>query len=103
MPLLPTLRIVAVIEATSFLLLLVATGIKYGADQPIGVQVLGPIHGILFVAYVVLALALWRERGWRLKTGLLVLIGAVLPFGGFVVDRAILRDEPVAAPGHSGG
>lgn len=94
MPLLPTLRIVAVVEAASFLLLLVATAFKYGADQPIGVQILGPIHGILFVAYVILALMVWNERGWSLTTAFLVLIGSVLPFGGFVVDRAILRDEP---------
>lgn len=98
MPLLPTLRVVAVVEATSFLILLVATAVKYGADAPIGVQIMGPIHGLLFVAYVVLALMLWNERGWSPRTGALVLVGAVLPFGGFVVDRAILRDEPVAAP-----
>lgn len=98
MPLLQALRLVAVVEAVSFLLLLVATAIKYGADQPIGVQILGPIHGILFVGYVVLALMVWNERRWSTRTALLVLVGAVLPFGGFVVDRSILRSEPVAAP-----
>jgi len=98
MPLLPALRLVAVVEATSFLLLLVATGVKYGADQPVGVRILGPIHGILFVGYVVLALMAWSKRGWSTKTASLVLVGAVLPFGGYVVDRAILRDEPVAGP-----
>lgn len=97
MPLLPTLRIVAVVEATSFLLLLTATAIKYGADQPIGVQILGPIHGVLFVAYVVLTVMLWKERSWPSRTGVLVLVGAILPFGGFVVDRTILSDQPAHA------
>lgn len=101
MNLLPPLRWVAVAEATSFLALLVATAIKYSADAPLGVTILGPIHGLLFVAYVVLALMVWKPAGWSTVTGIGVLIGAVLPFGGFVVDRKVLRDAaaPRPAPG----
>lgn len=87
------LRWVAVVEATSFLALLLATYFKYGHDEPVGVEVLGPIHGALFVAYVVLALLVWNHTRWRVPTAIAVLAGAVLPFGGFVVDRKILRDE----------
>ena len=46
-------RIVALVEATSFLILLVATAIKYGADGPDLAPILGPIHGVLFLAYLV--------------------------------------------------
>ena len=84
------MRIVAVLEATSFLALLVATYIKYSDDAPGGVQVLGPVHGALFLAYVFLALNLRPHAGWSNRTTLLVLLGAVLPFGGFVVDRWLL-------------
>jgi integral membrane protein len=73
----------------------VATAVKYSADAPLGVTILGPIHGALFVAYVALALMVWKPAGWSNATGIGVLIGAVLPFGGFVVDRKVLRDaEP---------
>jgi integral membrane protein len=85
------MRIVALLEATSFLALLVATYIKYSEDAPGGVQVLGPIHGALFLAYVFLALNLRASAGWSNRTTLLVLLGAVLPFGGFVVDRWLAR------------
>ena len=80
-------RAVALAEATSFLALLVATYVKYGQDEPIGVQIIGPIHGLLFVVYGVLALDLARRAGWRPLTTALVMLGAVVPFGGYVVDR----------------
>lgn len=86
-----TFRITALAEATSFIALLVATYVKYGHDEPAGVQVLGPLHGLLFVAYVLLALKLAPRAGWSARTTLWILAGAVLPFGGFVVDRWLAR------------
>ena len=84
-------RITALAEATSFLALLVATYVKYGNDEPVGVQILGPVHGLLFVAYVFLALNLAPRAGWGAVTTLCVLIGGVLPFGGYAVDRWLAR------------
>ena len=87
---LKTFRIVAVTEATSFLLLLVASILKRTADADVLVTVLGPIHGALFIAYVFMAIYLRPDMGWSNRTTLLILLGAVLPFGGYVVDRTIL-------------
>jgi len=67
-------RIVALAEATSFLTLLAATYLKYGQDQPIGVKILGPIHGLLFIAYGLLALHLGQRARWRKRTTALVLL-----------------------------
>ena len=86
-----TFRYVALAEATSFLILLVATVIKHSQDAPGGVQVMGPIHGVLFLAYVMLALALRGPAGWSPRATVGILIGAVVPFGGFVVDRWLAR------------
>lgn len=93
-----TLRYVALIEATSFLALLVATYFKYANDSPGGVQVLGPVHGTLFLAYVLITLNVRAPAGWSNRTTLAVLLGAVLPFGGFVVDRWLSKNmRPSAA------
>ena len=92
-----TMRLVAFLEATSFLALLAATYIKYSNDSPGGVEVLGPIHGVLFLAYVFLALALRADAGWSTVTTALVLLGAVLPFGGYVVERRLLMPAERAA------
>ncbi|HET6831937.1 MAG TPA: DUF3817 domain-containing protein [Solirubrobacterales bacterium] len=82
-------KLIALIEATSFLLLLVASYVKRASDQPLGVEILGPIHGLLFIAYVVMAVSLREHAGWTGKQTLWILVGAVLPFGGYVVDRWI--------------
>lgn len=92
-----TFRYVALAEATSFLLLLIATAIKHGADSPEGVQILGPLHGILFLAYVLIALVIRETTGWTARQTIGVLIGAVLPFGGFVVDRWLARTGQLEA------
>lgn len=83
-----TFRYVALAEATSFLILLVFAFVVHSEG---GVNVMGPLHGMLFLAYVLLALMVRPKAGWSNLTTLYVLIGAVLPFGGFVVDRWLVR------------
>lgn len=91
-------RYIALIEATSFLLLLVASYFKNFQDEALGVEILGPIHGLLFVAYVVMALMLREPMRWNAKTTLLILAGAVVPFGGYFVDRWLERNHSDEAP-----
>ena len=85
-------RYVALAEATSFLALLVASIVKRTDGSELGVHILGPIHGLLFVAYVVIALRLRVEEiGWTNRQTFWILAGAVLPFGGYVVDWWLVR------------
>lgn len=92
----PVLKVVAVLEAVSFLVLLVATVVKRGFDGPeAGVKVMGPLHGLLFVSYVLLTIVVAADEKWRLKRTLLTLVCAVLPFGGFLADRKLI-DQPAA-------
>lgn len=86
-------RYIALAEATTFLILLVASVIKNTGGSETGVQVLGPIHGLLFIAYVIFALQLRGPQGWTTKQTVWILIGAVLPFGGYVVDWWLLQRE----------
>lgn len=90
-------RYVAFLEATSFLALLVATIMKYSDQGQTGVQILGPVHGALFLAYVALVFLLRADEGWSPKTTLLLLIGAVVPFGGYVVDYWLAQQAPKTA------
>jgi integral membrane protein len=83
----PWFRWVAIAEATSWLLLIVATIVKYSAGAPVGVKILGPIHGVLFIAYVLLALSLRKPLRWNGRTLTIVLADAILPTGGFFVAR----------------
>lgn len=78
-------RVLAMAEAVSWLLLILATIVKYAMGQEGGVHLLGPVHGALFVAYVLLALVLWRRNEWTGRTLAVVLVDSVLPTGGFWV------------------
>lgn len=90
--LLPTFRIVALLEGVSYILLLfIATPIKYLGDDPQYVKMLGMPHGILFMAYVVMAVIISKDMKWSTKTLWIVLIASILPFGTFYIDKKYLK------------
>ena len=88
----PKFRAVALAEAVTYLALLAATVVKRGFDGPDLVSILGPIHGILFLAYVVLTLLVREEQGWTAWQTIVVLVASALPFGAFVVNSRMVRD-----------
>jgi integral membrane protein len=91
------LRFIGFWEAVSFLvLLLVAMPLKYLADWPHAVRVVGMAHGILFMLYVWAAIQATLERNWAWKKTAVVLAASLLPAGPFVVDAKVLRDEAAA-------
>ena len=57
------LRLVALLESISFAVLLVGSVLKRTTDTDL-VPVLGPVHGALFVALVVLVLGNLRRLRW---------------------------------------
>ena len=81
------LRVISYLEGISYILLLfIAVPIKYYANDPSLVKLLGMPHGLLFVAYVILSLVSSKEYRWNSKKTLVVLISSVIPFGTFYVD-----------------
>lgn len=87
------MRYVALAEATSFIALLIASLVKRTGGDELGVQILGPIHGGLFILYVIVALNLRSQLGWSAQTTFWILVGAVVPFGGYVVDWWLVRES----------
>ncbi|MBO6515432.1 MAG: DUF3817 domain-containing protein [Bacteroidia bacterium] len=88
-----TFRLIALLEGVSYiLLLLIATPIKYISGDPTYVKMLGMPHGLLFIAYVVLALVLRSEEQWDKTKTFWVLIASILPFGTFYIDRKYFKN-----------
>lgn len=86
-------RRIAIAEGISFLvLLLIAMPLKYFANLPEAVKIVGWAHGILFVAFLILAFevksTLNKNFGWLIKA----FIASILPFGTFVLDRQLQRE-----------
>jgi integral membrane protein len=84
-------RIFGWLEGGSFLImLLVAMPIKYMMGNPAGVKLLGPIHGGLFLAYIVLASMVADRRNWLPAVRFQSYVAAVLPFGTFWFEKKYL-------------
>ncbi len=88
------LRAAAFLEGLSFVLLLfVAMPLKYLADQPLAVRIVGMVHGLLFLWLLMLVLHGMRERGRTKGWGLRIGIASLLPFGTFFLDRGLSSED----------
>ncbi len=80
-------RYIGFAEGISFLILLfIAMPLKYLWDLPEIVKVVGTVHGVLFIVYVLMATFIAIKLKWPKKTLLWAYIASILPFGPFVFD-----------------
>jgi integral membrane protein len=79
-------RLIAFAEALSWIGLLVGMYFKYvGTPQTeVGVKIFGPIHGGIFIAFVVGALLVGMARKWSVLTWVLALLGSIVPLGSVI-------------------
>lgn len=92
-------RLLGFLEGGSLLLLVfVAMPFKYLLDDASWVKTIGPVHGILFMLYIIETLRQGGQRNWKFwSISAPLLAGSFLPFGTFIADYRILRvmkDEP---------
>lgn len=86
------LRWAALFEGTSLLaLLFIAMPLKYYADIPLAVKIIGPAHGMLFIGYISLLLFHSGKNELSLTNTLLGFVSAMLPFGSFIYKYKVLR------------
>jgi integral membrane protein len=88
------LRVIAFVEGVSYLVLLgIAMPLKYLAGMPGPVKVVGWAHGVLFVLYVLSAAEATLARRWGPARILGLIVAAFVPFGTFVLDARLRREE----------
>lgn len=83
---------VAFAEAISWLGLLLGMVLKYGFDNERGVSLMGPIHGMLFVVFVVLLLITQYQERWSIGRTVLSFLESIPPFTGFLLGNRLLDD-----------
>ena len=87
-------RKIAIAEGISFLVLLgIAMPLKYFADYPKAVLVVGWIHGLLFISYMIAGLDVKATYRWNFKKTFTAVVAALIPFGPFILDKKILSKE----------
>ena len=85
-------RILAQVEGISYLLLFaLSMPLKYWAGIREPNIYIGYVHGALFIAYVIMATMLWRERKWSNKAYFYLILASLLPFATFYVDSRFLK------------
>ncbi len=90
-------RIVTYLEGISYILLLfIGVPLKYFAENEVLVKSLGMPHGLLFIAYILLAFFIKPEYKWNKKEFSIILLASVVPFGTFYVDKKYLRQSITA-------
>lgn len=90
------LRLASLIEGLTLLaLVLVAMPAKHLFGLPIATRVMGPIHGLTFLAYCWMLVATIPGRGWSRKEVAQLVLAAFVPFGALAVAGLLRRKEAV--------
>ena len=86
-------KIVAILEGVSYLALFANMLLIKPNNMELYKTLLFPIgmgHGVLFIAYLILATMLKFELDWSWKKFGIIAIASVLPFGTFYVEKKYL-------------
>ena len=84
-------RVAAFVVGWGLLILCAAMVAKYAFGMGAAVAIWGPIHGALFVVYVIIAFDLAYKDRWSPLGTIWVLIAGTIPFVSFVAERQVQR------------
>ncbi len=82
-------RIAANVVGVALLVLVLAMVLRYGFDQRWAVATWGPIHGLLYFGYFLIALDLSFKARWTPIGTLLVILAGVVPVASFYAERRV--------------
>ncbi|HEU4962236.1 MAG TPA: DUF3817 domain-containing protein [Bacilli bacterium] len=86
------LRAIGVVEGVSYLvLLLISMPMKYIMGIPEPVQVVGMIHGVLFILYILAVIQAGLTTRWSLKWWIGALASSSIPVATFILDGRLQR------------
>ncbi len=92
-------RTVATAEAITWFLLIVGMVLKYGTrTTELGVRVFGMVHGVVFIAYVLVTIAVAVDRRWPVGRLALGLFSAIPPFMTLWFERHAERVGDLDGP-----
>ncbi|OQO94034.1 hypothetical protein B1813_05885 [Saccharomonospora piscinae] len=84
-------RVAAFVTGVGLLGLVVVMVIRYGFDNPGPSAVYSPVHGVIYMVYLVVAVDLALKARWSVKGTVGVLLAGCVPFFSFAAERAVTR------------
>ena len=92
------LRLASILDGVSYLILLgIAMPLKYLADLPLAVRIVGSLHGFLFLALCACLLEVLMRRRLSFGWCVIVFVCALLPLAPFFLDRKLKQQAKVQA------
>ena len=86
-------RVLAVLVGIGLLVLVtVAMPLRYLGDNPHFSEYFSPVHGGLYMLYLVATVDLGRRVGWSVARMLGVMLAGTVPFLSFVIERRVARE-----------
>ncbi|MEX2483265.1 MAG: DUF3817 domain-containing protein [Brumimicrobium sp.] len=85
------LRLLAILEGISYLLLALTMPLKYMYEMPLPNKIVGMAHGFLFIVYCIMVYVVNQEKKWSLATNFWAYFASLIPFGTFVADAKIFK------------
>lgn len=99
-------RVMAYVVGCFLLLLTAGVVLRYGFGEPELSRAVSPIHGVLYLVYLVTVYDLGRRAAWPIKRIGLVMLAGTVPFLSFYAERVASRrwvprpvDRPAERPG----
>lgn len=90
------LRMVGISEGISYIVLLfIAMPVKYIAGNPAAVWYVGWVHGLLFMLFILALITVKINMEWGFKKTAIAFIAALMPFGTFILDKSLRKQEKV--------
>lgn len=87
-------KLLAHAEGISFLLILFITmPLKYGLEMGAPNRVIGMLHGVLFIGYILAIVFMKFKYKWKAGKTAFALLSSVVPFGTFVFVRKYLSKQ----------
>jgi len=90
-------RAMAVVVSIALFVLLFGMVLRYGFDEEGFSKAYSPVHGLLYMVYLVVVVDLGRRARWSLLRTVGVMLAGAVPVVSYLVERRVVRDLPAAA------
>ena len=85
-------RVMAIVVSIALFVLLFGMVLRYGFDVEEFSKAYSPIHGLLYIGYLVTVVLLAQSARWSLLRTVGVMVAGAVPVVSYVVERRVVRD-----------
>ena len=85
-------RVMAIVVSVALFVLLLGMVLRYGFDYEDFSKAYSPIHGLLYIVYLVTVVDLGQRARWSLVRTVGVMLAGAVPVLSYLVERRVAQD-----------